>query len=273
MKRVLFYILICVLIGSFWGSACADERPTVAVVDFGNDSGRLLPGIGQASAEILSTLLTQNGNCNVVERQKLRSVITEQNFAMSGMVDAEHPIQLGRLLGADYLVTGSVISYADQKKVFNGYGFTSEKWVTRLAVNVKLLDINTGEIRYAGLFSDTSEANGPGIFYGTESFNHDLMVRVLQAAANELVDELNGAGPEAIARVQVSFASEPVGADVEVDGIFVGNTPLALDIIPGLHEVTISYSGYESWHKTIDAYDGMQIKAVLAKKTTETQED
>lgn len=46
---------------------------------------------------------------------------------------------------------------------------------------------------------------------------------------------------------KLSIPSTPAGADIEVDGGFVGNTPSMIEVSPGDHTVTVSKSGYKSW--------------------------
>ena len=53
--------------------------------------------------------------------------------------------------------------------------------------------------------------------------------------------------PEMLAKITV--ASTPSGADIEVDGNFVGNTPSSIDLTPGDHVVVIKKSGYKDWQR------------------------
>ncbi|HKW15888.1 MAG TPA: PEGA domain-containing protein [Terriglobales bacterium] len=55
---------------------------------------------------------------------------------------------------------------------------------------------------------------------------------------------------------KLSVGSTPAGADIEVDGAFVGNTPSMLDLSPGDHTVTITKSGYKSWERKLKASGG-----------------
>lgn len=70
-------------------------------------------------------------------------------------------------------------------------------------------------------------------------------------------------------RVNVQFFSTPEGADVEIGNVFYGNTPITLKLNPGLHQVRISHANYEPWEKTINVYEGLEVKAVLEKKQEE----
>jgi hypothetical protein len=62
----------------------------------------------------------------------------------------------------------------------------------------------------------------------------------------------------------VEFRSNPAGASINLDGKYVGNTPLTITIPPGLHVVTIRKQDFSSWQKTFTATSGnMKIEAYL----------
>jgi hypothetical protein len=46
-------------------------------------------------------------------------------------------------------------------------------------------------------------------------------------------------------------ASVP-GADIEVDGEFMGNTPSTLSVVPGKHTITVKKKGYADWSRTMN---------------------
>jgi hypothetical protein len=54
----------------------------------------------------------------------------------------------------------------------------------------------------------------------------------------------------------VSVASMPTGADIEVDGSFVGNTPSTINLPAGDHTVVVSKSGCKTWERKMKANGG-----------------
>ena len=54
----------------------------------------------------------------------------------------------------------------------------------------------------------------------------------------------------------VVVKSTPDGADITVDGKFVGSTPSTLQLPPGDHAVLIEKSGYRQWHRTMSVNSG-----------------
>jgi hypothetical protein len=54
----------------------------------------------------------------------------------------------------------------------------------------------------------------------------------------------------------LEVSSTPSGADVEIDGSFVGNTPSSVGVAPGEHTVRISKTGYVAWERKITTSSG-----------------
>lgn len=66
----------------------------------------------------------------------------------------------------------------------------------------------------------------------------------------------------------VTFVSEPPGADIYVDGKFVGNTPSTLALPAGSHEIRVEADQFAPWTRTLASTTGstVTIHATLAKK-------
>lgn len=55
--------------------------------------------------------------------------------------------------------------------------------------------------------------------------------------------------PPAMTRLQIT--SHPSGAEVSVDGNFVGRTPAQIEIAQGVHTITLSKAGCRTWERTL----------------------
>ena len=75
-----------------------------------------------------------------------------------------------------------------------------------------------------------------------------------------------GAPPET-QKGAVNVSSNPTGADIRLDGDFVGNSPASLKLAPGKHTITIKMSGYKDWSReiTVQAGSEVQLAAILEK--------
>jgi TolB-like protein len=88
-----------------------DTRPGVAVLPFENggsygpdreDLALLTVGIQQ----MVLTDLARNSRLRVIERSVLRQLLEEQDLGASGRVDPNTAAQIGKLVGARYIITG-----------------------------------------------------------------------------------------------------------------------------------------------------------------------
>ncbi len=57
----------------------------------------------------------------------------------------------------------------------------------------------------------------------------------------------------------VVLKSTPDGADVTVDGKYVGSTPSTMKLAPGDHSVSIEKSGFKAWQRTVTLSPGGNI--------------
>ena len=67
----------------------------------------------------------------------------------------------------------------------------------------------------------------------------------------------------------VRFTSNPGGADIRVDGSFMGNTPAQVKLAQGKHTIQVTLDGYESWQREVEVSSGSDVtlSANLKKKS------
>jgi hypothetical protein len=59
-----------------------------------------------------------------------------------------------------------------------------------------------------------------------------------------------------VSAVSLEISSTPPGADIELDGSFVGNTPSSVGVSPGDHTIRLSKSGYAAWERRVKTSTG-----------------
>lgn len=134
-------------------------------------------------------------------------------------------------------------------------------------VNVKILNVTTGQLEFAAILPAKEEVVETG--YSTNvSKGHarSLLTKALSQAVNNLSDTIAEKEKPEAKQTTVSFNSTPTGADVEIDNIYYGTTPCTIPVNLGVHSVKISLAGYEPWVKRINAYEGLIVTATLEQK-------
>ena len=72
------------------------------------------------------------------------------------------------------------------------------------------------------------------------------------------------AAPTAPQQASIAIDSNPPGAEIEVDGAFVGNAPSTITVAPGTHEVSVKKKGFSTWTRKLTATGGsVRISAEL----------
>ncbi len=103
----------------------AQEKPTLAVLEF--------DGFGLSDPEIqtltnrLRSNLTQLGVYRIIERGLMLQILQEQDFQMTGCTSDECAVEVGQLLGAQFMLAGSL-------------GRVGSTWT----VDMRIIDVETG---------------------------------------------------------------------------------------------------------------------------------
>ncbi len=104
--------------------AQADNRPVVVVFTFTNSSigaGHAdFDGIGTGVQDLLITDLASNNKIRLVDRARIGEILAEQKLAKDGAIDPATAVRLGKIMGAQYAITGGFISDGHGKAVMTG---------------------------------------------------------------------------------------------------------------------------------------------------------
>jgi len=94
------------------------ELPYIAVFTFEDTNEEENRGsLGKTFAEMLTTALIQSNRFQVLERSQLDIILEEQALGLTGAVDEETAVDVGKLLGIDAVVVGSTIILKNQIEI------------------------------------------------------------------------------------------------------------------------------------------------------------
>ncbi len=184
----------------------AQDKPVIAVIEFKNESSAAWwrGGVGWELSGMLSNELAATGKFRVLERTKLESVLSEQDLAMSGRVDPSTGAKFGKLVGAQYLVAGTVTAYEENTASsggglsFGGVSIGGKSEKAYLAIDLRVIDSSTGEIAYVRTVEGTSKGGGVSLglyrggFGGTlDNYKNTPAGKAIRAALVEASDYLD----------------------------------------------------------------------------------
>ena len=156
--------------------AAQASRPSVAVLAF--DYGTLqrwwsgTQDIGAGISDMIVDELVNDGSFRVFERQRLNTLLAEQNFQDSDRADPSAKLaKIGKMLGVKYVIAGSVTKFGTEQssKGIGAGGFGSgfglgavgtSKGKANVAITARIIDVETGEIMASAKGDGTSKRTG-----------------------------------------------------------------------------------------------------------------
>ena len=132
----------------------------VGVVNFENNAARKVRDLEIVATNILTTMLQQSGQFIVVPQQDMNSVLDQQDLTASDIINPGTAIQMGKILGLNAILTGSITSYAELVESSNTLLSQSKTQVAKVGVDYRIVDTTTGVQLFAshgnGEFRKTS---------------------------------------------------------------------------------------------------------------------
>ena len=181
MNRALVFSLAAAMLATT-SIASAAKGPTVAVIEFKNESGAAWwrGGVGWELSGMLSNELASSRAFTVLERTKIQAVLEEQNLAASGRVSGGQGARMGKVIGAKYLIAGTVTSYEEDVKStgggisFGGVSVGGKSESAYLAIDLRVINAETGAIDFSRTIEGRSKGGGMSLGLSRGGFGGTL---------------------------------------------------------------------------------------------------
>ena len=216
----------------------AGRKPRIAIVDF--DYATVHAGVsqifgqnldvGKGVGDLLVNYLVKDGTYSVIERTALERIMAEQNFSNSDRADPTSAARLGKLLGVDAILVGSITQFGNDTRTtgVGGVGaasrrlglggFNQKQSKAIVGLTARLIDVNTGEILAAAegkgesKRTSTTLLGGGGTWggFGAGGVNFgssDFQNTIIGEAVKEAVEHMSAAVVQEQRRVQVRQAT------------------------------------------------------------------
>jgi len=145
-------------------------------------------------------------------------VIAEQNFSTSERADSSSAARIGKVLGVNAIILGSVTQFGTERKDFNAGGIGggrgglgagrmgTREGKASVAVTARIIDINTGEVLASSTGRGQSSRGGlllgglvigrggfgaGGVSMNSSQFRETILGEATYAAVNDLSKQLN----------------------------------------------------------------------------------
>ena len=239
----MMWVFIC-LFSIIGVDPAFSQKPRVAVVDFDMRVRGVDAELGSAMAEYLTDELFKAGKYRIVDRTNMKDVLAEQQRVLYGSIDESTGAQVGKMLGAEYIVIGVLTKFSEKKgggflgaisnKIPVGVGiFTSE-----IRFGLKIINATTGELMESRTIKKKKKSAGivaagnligmqfAGVLYKSKS-----MENALEEAIREAVQLIDAKLPTTGSKIAES------GPDyvADCDKLIGNSAPAIMVVIPEIH--------------------------------------
>ena len=167
MKKNIVFVILVLVIGSF-SLGWAAEKPRLGVLRFTNQTaaGWWHASMGHELQDMLASELANTKAFQVLERKEINAVLGEQDLGASGRIDPKTRAKMGKIKGAKYLVAGTVSAFEHNTSgggggiSIGGFSIGGKKDKAYMAVDLKVIDTETGEIVDNRTVEASSESTG-----------------------------------------------------------------------------------------------------------------
>ena len=240
------------------------EKQLERVVEFAPGDWKLPESAAEIAADEVSSALTRSGRFSVLSRSKfsLRQRKDEDLY-----VGSDADLKLLRDLKAKFLVSGAIRRFRVDETRGTAYGVSVERSTARVTMDLRVVNVESGEIAYQATPMKSVQTR---LLDGTTSTSTLDWEGVLRTAVRDSTDDMlvqlaksTGATTAGLESVGVHVDSTPSGADILVNGAFMGNTPADIKVEKGRCTLRVERQGYQPWERTIGAFEGMKISPVM----------
>jgi len=205
MKQLVRYLFPLLLLAVAWSPAARADKPVVGVAEFTNDTNAGWWGrtVGEELSGLVTNEMASSGKFSMVERNRLDTVLQEQDLAASGRISKGSSAKVGKLTGAQYIVLGTVTSYEEQVSgggggfSYKGISIGGRKDEAYIAIDLRVVNTTTGAIDYSRTVEAKSGGGGMDVGIYRHGFGGHLggyektpAGRAIRAVIAEITDYL-----------------------------------------------------------------------------------
>jgi len=241
------------------------------VIEYAPGAWRLPDTAGEIVADVVCSDLVNSNMFRVLDRSTmgLKTMEAERLYMSFNGAGNAGVIETLREKGAKWLIVGAIDNYRVDEVKGSAYGMNLRKVITKVTLNMRVIDVNTGDVIFNKIASGGAGMRIPeSVSEITTIYDWQKSLRVaVSDATSQLILDLkkrNGANePKNSKMITVNIESDPAGADIKIDGVFMGNTPAQLPLKGEVCEISLELQGYKPWKNKMLPRAGMQIKPVL----------
>lgn len=167
MKRFIVCVLALCLACSGAEAAVVDGSVRLGIVKFQPKAEGITELQAASIGDIFTRILAGSKTIITVERDQFESIASEQKLSMSGLVTDDTAVQLGKILGCNYMLIGSVTRYEHTTSTTDLWMVAKKQEQAVVTIDARIVDVETTKVVLS--LSETGKNSQEGSvlnFYG-----------------------------------------------------------------------------------------------------------
>ena len=119
------------------------------------DQQHIIERYSEVGRELLEDIMVDVPGVKVVSRRDLQAIMEELNLHQSGLVTRSTALELGKLLGANGIVLGSLMSLNEESFSKKLYGNDIKTTTVKASIRVRLINVESGQISISEIVDGT----------------------------------------------------------------------------------------------------------------------
>lgn len=201
---------LCILL--FFLSRTFSQNLTIAVNDLD------VAGVEKSTASIISdrvrSELFNTGKFTVIERNQMEEILKEQGFQQSGCTNNDCAVEIGQLLGVNYMFAGKI------GKIGKTY-----------TLSLRMIDVQTGKILTTSNTDCKCEID-------------DVLSKSTKILAEEISRKVAALNSDETCIIKIT--SKPAGADLFINEVKKGKTPFIDTLVAGSYPISLQLKNYQT---------------------------
>ncbi len=225
MRKILLFCLLLGLalpaVAQTQAQPAQTRKKRVAIIDFEYGTVRSYVAglfgtdvdVGRGICDMLVKHLVQDGTYSVIERRMLDKILAEQNFSTSDRANPATASKIGKILGLDAIIVGSITQFGGENKEtkvggagggFRGFGiggFGHKTSKAIVSVDARMIDVDSAEILGVADGKGESKREGTsllggggnwhgfgagGVDFSSSGFQETIIGEAVKAAVEQL---------------------------------------------------------------------------------------
>ena len=198
------------------------------------ENSRQVDRYAEGPRAILEDILFGMQSVEVVERQRLDAMLRESGI--TGLVDSETAIQIGKVLGANTIVMGSVVNVRTSTEETKAYGVQAKTTKVFASLRIRVIDIESGKLTFSQMIKG-EKTYISSQFRGLE--NSDIAFEVIESILDKLRDDEKFEAAILASKYKSDRELFPLriepkadNCNISIDGLFQGLAPLTVELPP-----------------------------------------